>query len=197
MRLWTVQPLTVWEQIQQHGEVHVDEARMHTPSFVPPAYRWLVRQLEQRLTGYPGTCPWWTYCEKPDLRWVRHTRPAGEQHVRIELEPAFGTFLAFPRWAWDRIYCRQYLSFTRSEHDEWTAAMRRAVPDEDAWPLPEPWGGQLEASWLRLFDRDLPPRSWHQGGGDGSDSQEAVLGTLRLTEVREVKHFVGCSKWRP
>jgi hypothetical protein len=71
-RLWTVQPLVVWEQIQQHGTVHADETRFLTPGYVPHSCRWLVQQLQQRLPGYPGTLPWWAYCEKPDLRWVRH-----------------------------------------------------------------------------------------------------------------------------
>ena len=78
--------------------------------------------------------------------------------------------------------------------------MRLAVLDEDTWPLPEPWKSQLEASWLRLFDPDLPS---HPGDDESpgvygkSGSREAVLGVLRLEDVRQVTHFVGCSKWSP
>jgi hypothetical protein len=195
MRLWTVQPLVVWEQLEQLCLLSVDETRLSTLGYVPDSYRWLVQQLKQRLPEYPGTLPWWAYCEKPDLRWVRHRRPAGQREVRLELEPRPRTFLTFPRWAWDMVYCGQYLSFARREHDEWVGAMRRAVPDEDEWPLPEPWQEQMEASWLRLFHPNLPPRSWDDEAFTKSESREAVLGVLRREDVRQVTHFVGCSKW--
>lgn len=167
---------------------------MPSAGYVPPQYRWLARQLEQRLPKYQGTLPWWAYCEKPDLRWVRHQRPAGEQQVRLELAPDPGAFLTFPIWAWDTVYARRYLSSTRREHNEWMAAMRQAVPDQDTWPLPEPWQSQLEASWLRLFDCDLPPQPWDELVIGQSGSREAVLGVLRLDDVRQVTHFVGCSR---
>jgi hypothetical protein len=194
MRLWTVQPLVVWEQFQHRALLQVDESRRSTPDYVPHSYRWLVEQLKQRIPAYPGTLPWWAYCEKPDLRWVRHCRPAGQREVRLELEPCPDSFLTFPSWAWDDVYCGHYLSFEREEHDEWMGEMRQAVPDEDGWPLPEPWRTQLEASWLRLFDRDLPSHSWDHEAISEPGSRQAVLGVLRLEEVRQVTHFVGCSK---
>jgi hypothetical protein len=197
MRLWTVRPLVVWEQLQQLCLLTVDETRLSTPGYVPDSYRWLALQLEHQLPEYPGSLPWWAYCEKPDLRWVRHSRPAGQREVRIELEPRPGTFLTFPCWAWHTVFCGQNLSFARQEQDDWREAMRQAVPDEDAWPLPEPWRTQLEASWLRLFDPNLPPCPWDQEAIYGkSGSREAVLGALRLEDERQVTHFVGCSKWR-
>jgi hypothetical protein len=100
----------------------------------------------------------------------------------------------FPCWAWDTVYCGQYLSFARQEHDEWVEAMRQAVPDEDARPLPQPWQTQLEASWLRLFDPHLPSQSWDDEAISKSGSREAVLGVLRVEEVRQVTEFFGCSK---
>src|SRR5436853_7853922 len=54
MRLWTVQPLVVWEQLEQLGLLFVDEIRLSTPGYVPESYRWLALQLEQRLPDYPG-----------------------------------------------------------------------------------------------------------------------------------------------
>lgn len=194
-RIWTVQPLEVWEQLQREGRVLVDEARME---YVPEGYRWLTAQLAQRLRDYPGTLPWWAYCKKPRLGWLRPSRPPGE-HVRIELEPVPGTFLTWPIWAWDAVYGGMYLSFGRREAVAWKRAMRRVVRDEDLWPLPEPWRSELEASWLRLFHPALPTRAWgrdacvmHRAG-----SREAALGVLKLEEVRGVRCFIGTSKtWR-
>jgi hypothetical protein len=195
-RLWTIQPLEVWVQLQIHGCVHVDEFRLTTPGYVPDSYRWLVRQLEERLPNYPGTLPWWAHCRKPDLRWVRHREPASQRHLRIELEPPPGMFLTFRGWAWDVVFCGQYLSSARAEHDEWMEAMRQDVPDEDMWPLPEPCQSQLEASWLRLFDPDLPPKPWDDGAFCKTEDCEGVLGLLRLEDVRHVTEFMGCDRWR-
>ncbi len=75
-------------------------------------------------------------------------------------------------------------------------AMRRATPDEDKWSLPKPWKTQLEASWLRLFDPKLPSQAWDDEAINKTESREAVLGVLRLEDVRQVTHFVGCSRWR-
>jgi hypothetical protein len=191
MRVWTVQPLAVWERLQHDGTVLVDEAAV---GYVPEAYGWLARQLRERVPAYPGTLPWWVYREKPDLRWVRHRRPAGQREVRIELEPEAASFVSFPVWAWNTVYCRNYLAFTRKEHDGWIETMRRAIPDEDTWPLPEPWQAQLEMSWERLFDADLPALPWDPGAFGARGSREGVLGQLRLEEVRGVTHFVGCGK---
>lgn len=192
MRLWTVQPLEVWEQLQRHGALRVDETRME---YVPDCYRWLTSQLVQRIHGYPGTLPWWSYCEKPDLRWVRHGRPRGTRQVRIELEAADDSSLAFRLWAWDVVYGCNYLSASQPEHDAWMAAMRSEVPDEDLYPLPEPWQTALEETWLRLFDPHLPPHSWDLEVYGPNEHWEAVVGELRLTDVRAVTHFIGASRW--
>jgi hypothetical protein len=176
MRLWTIQPHEVWELLQQRGSLRVDEARL---KYVPDCYRWLTGQLQRRVPGYPGTLPWWCYCEKPDLRWLRHRRPRGSREVRMELEAADSTFLTFSRWAWDIVYGCNYLSAAQLEHDTWMGRMRTAVPDEDLYPLPEPWQSELEATWLRLFDPSMPPRSWDLEVYGHCAAREAVLGELR------------------
>lgn len=56
MRLWTIQPFTVWEQLQQKDQLRVDEALLPYHGYVPEAYRWLMRQLAQRFPGYRGRC---------------------------------------------------------------------------------------------------------------------------------------------
>src|SRR5262249_48281184 len=103
-------------------------------------------------------------------------------------------YLTFPVWAWDTVYTGKYLSATSQEHDEWMNAMRQVVPDEDTWPLPEPWRTQLEASWQRLFDPTLPPVPWDEWCIGQSGSREAVLGLLRREDARQVKSFVGCGR---
>lgn len=194
MRLWTIQPLTVWEQLQQQEQLHVDEACLPYGGHTPERYRWLASRLTEMLPDYPGTLPWWAYCEKPDLRRLRHYRPAGQPQVRLELEPRPGDYLTFPVWAWHTVYCGDYVSPTHQEHAGWMDALRQAVPDEDTWPLPEPWKTQLEASWHRLFNTALPPVPWDEWCIGQSGSREAVLGLLRLADVRRVTPFVGTDR---
>lgn len=195
MRLWTVQPEIVWEQIQRNGTLSVDESLIAENGYIPWQYRWLAEQLKKRLPDYCGDLPWWAYCEKPDLRWVRHYRPRGQRQVRIELEISQGEAFITPSWAWNTLYGGGYLSFEQTVQDDWMARMQRAVPDEDTWPLPEPWKTELEASWGRLFDPQLPTRSWEQESLFRVDEErEAVFGTIRLEDVRGITLFTGASQ---
>jgi hypothetical protein len=196
MRVWTIQPLEVWELLKQHGQLQVDEARLPYGGYVPDMYLWLTRQLSVRLPGYPGTLPWWAYCRKPHLRCFRHHRPFGQPEVRIELEPRQDDYLTYPIWAWDVVHSCRYLA-PEPECAAWTAALRHAVPDEDTWPLPEPWQAQLEASWERLFDPGLPAMPWDRFRIGQSSNREAALAVLRLEDVRSVTPFVGWRRRRP
>jgi hypothetical protein len=192
MRVWTVHPLFVWECLQDAGALYVDPAK-YDEGYVPWQYRWLAHELQERVSGYVGGLPWWAYCAKPDLRWVRHHRPVGQPQVRIELEinPAF----IIPSWAWDVIYSGRFLAFMKREQEAWETAMRQAVADEDIWPLPEPWRGEIEASWRRLFDPELPAHGWADVDSSAHPHKEAVFETLFLREVRSVTHFIGRSRW--
>src|SRR5262245_44478711 len=84
MRLWTVQPLAVWERLEANCRGIADPFRANPDGWAHPRYSWLAWQLRARITGSRGHLPWWAYCAPPDLRWVRHSRPAGSREVRIE-----------------------------------------------------------------------------------------------------------------
>jgi hypothetical protein len=195
VRVWTIQPAIVWERLREQGVLGVDETELPYGGHIPEAYRWLASELCRRLADYPGTLPWWAYCKKPDLRLFRHHRPPGPE-VRMELEPRSHSMVTFPIWAWDAVYGGDYLSPTREEHAAWTARLAAAVPDEDTWPLPEPWSAELEASWQRLFDPALPAYPWDERRIGMSGSREAVLGLLHVEDVRRVTTFVGCGPVR-
>jgi hypothetical protein len=195
VRVWTVQPLAVWEQVEQLGVAAVDPNRM-SDGYVPLEYRWLVTQLRQRLPGYAGDLPWWAYCARPDLRWVRHRWPRNQREVRMEvLLPAEEVFV-MPCWAWETVFFGKFLSFDNKERLDWERRLREAVPDEDLWPLPEPWQAEVEASWERLFDPALPQSSDHEFHGRLGATREAVFGLLRRPTVCRVTHFVGTGSWR-
>ena len=195
MRVWTVQPLIVWQRLQDAGAVAVDSA-CYPDEYVPWQYRWLADRLKERLPRYEGGLPWWAYGYKPHLRWVRHSRPQGEPQVRIEVEIDADRAIVFPTWAWHGMYTGRFLAYTPEEQEAWETAMRLAVPDLDEWPLPQPRRAELEESWLRLFDPDLPASGWSGWAAKPTCETEAVFGLLRVEDVRAGRHFIGSSNWR-
>jgi hypothetical protein len=64
LRLWSIQPLAVWDRLQTEGELYVDPAH---PEFLPDApewrssYDWLCEQMAARTEGYAGHYPWWAW----------------------------------------------------------------------------------------------------------------------------------------
>ncbi len=160
--LWTIQPLAIWEQLCRAGQVFVDPARVNPERWIHPQYSWLVWQLRTRISNSRGALPWWAYCERPDLRWVRHSRPSGSREVRIEFLPPPGAFVTFPCWAWHVVFLGDYLALNRMEEHTWRQRLRVARIAEESVPFPEPFQGELESSWRRLFHPDLPERSWRR-----------------------------------
>lgn len=195
MRVWTVQPLLVWKRLQEAGTLRVDPTCFPYDAYIPWQYEWIAARMQERIPGHQGGLPWWAYCQKPDLRWVRHGRPHGRPEVRIELEVDHA--LSFPSWAWDIVYSRDFLTFTKHDYDSWTRLLRLAIPDEDLWPLPKPWQCALEASWLHLFHPALPLHQWADTSDTDPVRTEAVFETLRLQDVRAVTHFIGNNRRLP
>jgi hypothetical protein len=161
-----------------------------------PPYRWLARQMRLRGVGSGDRLPWFAYCDRPDLRWVRHTRPYGSPGVLIAFAPPPGTSLTFPCWAWHEVYCGQYLALTGTERVAWDRRERSVLGRghrEPVGPLPAPLQAELEASWLRLFSPELPARSWRRA--DRRASREAVVEVIRSEWVGGVQEFVGTGAW--
>jgi hypothetical protein len=187
LRLWTIQPFSVWTQVREDGEARVLPARWSHPDHTPVSYDWLRGELAGRVKNYQGGYPWWCYCEKPDLRIHRHgSLSGGKQQVRLELEVDPARVSVFRIWAWNRIYCGMYLGSLRQERD-WRRRRRESFVDRDLrdWELGPPWRAELEASWQRLF-LPLPKRSNDCFMPSG---HEAVVEVLRLADVRKVDHF--------
>lgn len=187
MKLWTIQPYSVWEFARQHGSVRVDRSRCPGGEKAPASYLWLRAQLKSRVEGYEGGFPWWLYCSKPDLRLHRHGRlPGGQHQVRLELKVCPARVKVFRIWAWDKVFCGQYLG-TRRQEREWSK--RRGTcgidPDLRDWELDGAWRSELESSWERLFTY-LRTRLNAFGKPGGS---EAVLEVIRRDDIIKVDEF--------
>lgn len=191
--LWTIQPVAVWETLRSQGVVHVDPGRI-AAARINPQYRWLTKQLARRLSTWEGLIPWWFYCRRPDLRQHRHIQ-RGDQ-VLIEVVPPSGTFLSFSCWAWHEVFCMKYLSISREDEQQWQRDVAQAtgLPAKDAmWSnYTQELRRKARKSWSRLFDPDLPVRSWRKGWL--STSQEAVMESIRMDWVRCTTAFEGASR---
>jgi len=182
MRYWTIQPLSVWQTIQEQGFCLVDPALSGTNGWTPPCYLWLVEQLKRRIPSYQGNLPWWLYCGKPDLRWVRWTRPAGEWEVRLELELPAERVEEFMIRDWHVVYCQAWLC-RHQPVDRWHEFTERRGW-EDLQVYPAPYEELLERSWQRLFE---PQRR----AGHSRYRLEAVVERLQLSDVIRAQPFLG------
>lgn len=192
MRIWTIQPLEVWESLSAQHLLYVQPEKLKYGGYLPRSYKWLRQQLRKRMTGYLGHFPWWGYCRKPDLRQHRHVLRKGDRAVRLELEVDGEAVVTFPCWAWHRVFCEDYLAFSQEQYDRWITGFRGAVRDEDLWPPPDPWRSELEISWERLFAVELPPLDWDKSSfWVQREYFEGVFETLRVDDVRRIDRFTG------
>ena len=191
MRIWTVRPSAVWQQIRTLGRVFVDPARVAPDGWVHPQSAWLARQLRMRLTGSQGRLSWWAYCTRPDLRGIRHLCPNGSREVLIEFEPPPGAAVVFPSWAWNVVFMGTYLPLDRTDFRAWRARLKQAGvdPDDDE---PKPFRTELVVSWERLFAAELRTGAI----GTGSRSGQAAKWWRCWTQLgcRGVREFVGTNR---
>lgn len=94
MILWTIQPLSVWEQINQSGVYTCDSNRFSMPEF-SEHYTWLADRMAKKIGPPPVGVrfPVWAWYmqkgkrSKPDLRRERwNYGPGDENYTCIELD---------------------------------------------------------------------------------------------------------------
>ncbi len=61
VRLWTIQPLALWERLRENGTLWVDPSHEEFSKVLRAEYDWMCRQMERRLPEYEGHYPWWAY----------------------------------------------------------------------------------------------------------------------------------------
>lgn len=192
VRAWTIQPWELWTAVQAQGWMTIDprySANLHH------CYEWLRPQLLRRIPGYQGHYPWWAYGTRPDLRQRHHHYPRSERYAMLELELSRAKTCVLTFWAWDLIFCGEFLSYTAEEAADWRRRLEAAVPNEDELPrLPQPWLSELESSWECLFAPDLPMEGWWRPHEPPVSSCEVVFEVLDLVHVKSVTAFLGTHK---
>ena len=127
MKIWTIQPLEIWQMIQNTGVYICDPELSSMPDFAF-AYDWMAEQMTN-LIGEPPTgivYPVWGWYrlrgkhKKPDLRSERWCYGSGgEDYTCIELEIPDDEVMLSDFDKWHYILNDDYYFF--SPDDEWNA----------------------------------------------------------------------------
>ncbi len=195
MRIWTIQPILVWERLLQNKRLVVDKRAVDRDHVDP--YRWMADQMRLRMKAVRNQgFPWWGWCRwngtkrvRPDLRADRFCYPRGERHVRIELELADHKVLLHDYEAWHAVLNDYFLSFSEAEDEDFERRLACAnIPDQDKMQR-EPFRSEILRSWERIFDLQGGDPQWR--AEPEVRSIQATFWTLALDDVRDVTFFVG------
>lgn len=186
MKLWSIQPLIVWEKLQKNGVLHT-RANFVDQDFLP-AYRWMAAQMQQRIDPAPhvNALPFWAWFQaygakqpKPDLRRRGHL-PAGSSGVRLTLQMPSEKVLLSDFELWHYVLNSWYLPTSLIDGD-------RFEKNHNAKPATEQQA-MTRKSWLRIFDLNF-------AAAEISDvyenkSLQATFWELTLDNVIEVQTFL-------
>ncbi|MGC4044603.1 MAG: DUF3841 domain-containing protein [Armatimonas sp.] len=175
MRLWTIQPVAIWELIQREGLYRCNPELVSDGKDWPEGYDWLAGQMRARVGPPPPGVRWpvWAWEKKPDLRSYLG-RNNKEPYVRLTLEVPDSDVLLSEFEDWHFVLWNSYLALTEAEAD----ANENATLAE------------RETSWERIFDLDYVRDAWQGGGGREARHVQATLWEIRREYVRRAEIFM-------
>ena len=187
MILWTMQPIEVWNIIQNTGVYRCDPVKssMQEIEFVEK-YEWLIRQMKKRIGPPPVgvTFPVWAWYKqngkhkKPDLRGERWCYgPGDEDYVCIEFEVPDDQVLLSDFDVWHIILNNGLISETEEEDSRQEAYWDSLTPEEQKT--------YRDKNWERVFDITPLDNHWIRRG----DWVQATLWELRKENIRAVRFF--------
>lgn len=185
MRVWTLQPLTVYEQLKENKTL-IARPELGSGDDLAEAYAWMRRQMAARVPRYQGGPVWWAYSLKPDLRRERH-RMMPEPFVCLELELAEEEILISDFGVWDAVLNDWFYSQSADETEAWDQRWEQCKLRKDE-PALAALRTEKEASWESLF----PSASIVTSSKE--DDWQVTFEHLRLVDVRGVRHFRGAYK---
>lgn len=192
MRLWSIQPLELYERLKIEKVLHCDialSAWKDDEQFMA-AYDWLAEQMRARVGEPPEGVryPFWAWHtldwqhKKPDLRKAEF-RSESEPSVCIELEIPDSEVLLSDEDGWHFAITDWYLGDAVNEVDS---------DKEDDWFNSLPKDEQVRVkrkSREKILDVTPLDSDWHRRGC----YIQATFWEMRLSDVIEVRHF----RWPP
>ena len=188
MRVWTIQPQKVYDQLRLDGVVHVDFSLSPYGKWEEfrRSYGWMIEQMKSQI-GLPPTgvtYPYWAWHtlgwehKRPDLRRIEF-RNCSDLTVCIELELPESQVLLSDDEKWHYVLNDWYLGDATSiaefeAEDKWLESLSE-----------KELRTQKLKSWNKVFNVDPVHDEWQ---GQGRDVQ-ATFWELRLSDVIAVRHF--------
>ena len=188
MTLWTMQPVQIWNMIQETGVYRCNPAKSSMLELeFTSKYSWLIRQMEKRIGPPPDGVeyPVWAWHTQkwkhtmPDLRSERWSYGSGdEEYTCIEFELPDNQVLLSDFDAWCIILNDGLPGESEAESDRMDAYYDTLTPDEQEAFKNENWQGAFD---LTPMDNDWMTRGrWIQ----------ATVWKLRKEMIRDVRFFV-------
>ncbi|MEA4832796.1 MAG: DUF3841 domain-containing protein [Oscillospiraceae bacterium] len=191
MRLWTIQPKTLYEKLKTVKIIHCDQTKsdLITEWGYSPAYDWLIEQMISKIGTPPEYVkyPIWAWHtvdwqhKKPDLR-RREFRGYSEDQVCIEIEIPDSDVLLSDEVMWLYVLNNYYYGNSTCDQmfDTESKWFDSLSPDE-----------QLAAkskSWKKIFD--VFPCGENRQDSAGQYIQ-ATFWELKYDQIQLVRHFKG------
>lgn len=191
MRLWTIQPIEVYNQLVRDGYFICDKRKSPnindagSEQFIR-AYKWLIHQMDIRGIYHPNSAeyPIWAWHtrdwkhKKPDLRESCYDK-RGTKSVCIELEIPDNQVLLSDFDEWHYVLNNWYNDASKSE-EEWEKMQEhfnKLSPREKQIAI--------EKSWQRIFNITPFHNEWHSRG----KYIQATFWQIKIENVRRVQKF--------
>ena len=188
MKLWTMQPVEVYDILVKDGVFRCDPAKIPEPSFAD-SYGWLMDQLDKKDKKPENVqLPIWAWFrfdkmeKKPDLRHSCYgTR--GDKMVCLEIEiPDEKVLLSdfdlwhFPlnNWWLDDCFRPDYNEEDYDKAHEWFDSLSKEQQEIEK-----------EKSWHQIFNIEPYDSYWIARG----NYVQAIFWELRLENVKKVQYF--------
>ncbi len=184
MRIWTIQPETLYEQVKVEKVIHCNPAL--TYEYFRKAYDWLAQQMAVRVGPPPDGVlyPIWAWHtidgknQKPDLRRSGY-KSYDARPVCLELQIPDNQVLLSNFDAWHIVLNDgYYFDYTNEEEADIQDAWFDSLPPDEQTNV-------KTKSWEKIFDIFSP----------NADSEgfyvQATFWELRLEQVVSIRHFKG------
>lgn len=189
MKLWTIQPLEVWNELQSKGYFVCDSEKsdfIKSYKCFKDSYDWLVGEMEKRVGKRPKgiNYPIWAWYirdwkyKKPDLRESGYGLK-GENLVCIEIEKKDRDVVLTDFDTWHFVLNNGYIDKSISEK-EWEKNMAWF----DSLPIRQQEKLKKE-SWQEIFNITPFKNDWMQRGR----YVQATFWYLSLQEVQKIQIF--------
>ncbi len=199
LTLWTIQPLTWYENLLHDKIIVADKSKIDEEFFFEYAYQWIAQQMINKI-GNPSVnqdlLPIWAWYQyqginkkRPDLRHSGHLKK-GTKGVRIEFVKPSNQVLLSDFDLWHSVLNNYYIPDNAQEEQEFDNLLEVNNVTYPYNPYQNPKEVQtfIEKSWLKVLDLNYHSEYFPRVVEE--QSIQATFWNLSLDEIVKVDKFV-------